>query len=160
MLKKYQSHKVVEAFKIKEVIGIKLMDEQGRALYVDIDYLEKHRPREGGYFVKYEDGYQSFSPADAFESGYTELPSDNKVTKEQILNLIVDEQYHVFPGTTLTVCCLTLKNGYTITGESACVDPANFNAADGQFYAKEKAVDEIWKLEGYRLREAMYHQGK
>lgn len=37
------------------------------------DYLSKHNPKVGGYFVVYEDGYQSFSPADAFEGGYTRI---------------------------------------------------------------------------------------
>ena len=40
---------------------------------------------------------------------------------------IVGEDYHVFPGTTLTVCVLKLRNGYTVTGESASASPENFN---------------------------------
>lgn len=38
---------------------------------VDADYVRKHNPQPGGYFVQYKDGYQSFSPADAFEAGYS-----------------------------------------------------------------------------------------
>jgi hypothetical protein len=38
---------------------------------VDFDYMWKHNPQVGGYYVVYKDGYKSFSPADAFESGYT-----------------------------------------------------------------------------------------
>jgi hypothetical protein len=40
---------------------------------VDAQYVAKHKPEVGGYFVQYEDGYLSFSPAAAFESGYTEV---------------------------------------------------------------------------------------
>jgi hypothetical protein len=40
---------------------------------VDAAYVRKHNPTAGGYFVQYKDGYTSFSPADAFESGYTRL---------------------------------------------------------------------------------------
>lgn len=58
--------------------------------------------------------------------------------------LIVGEQYHVFADTTLTVACLTLKNGFTVTGESACASPENFNA-------KQK----VWALAGYSLREVL-----
>lgn len=38
---------------------------------VSAEYVQKHEPKEGGYFVQYQDGYCSWSPADAFESGYT-----------------------------------------------------------------------------------------
>jgi hypothetical protein len=40
---------------------------------VDADYMFKHRPQVGGYYVQYKDGYKSFSPADAFEDGYTKI---------------------------------------------------------------------------------------
>ena len=40
-------------------------------------YMDKHDPKPGGYWVQYDDGYQSFSPAEAFESGYT-LSKENK----------------------------------------------------------------------------------
>ena len=40
---------------------------------VKSDYMRKHDPQVGGYYVVYEDGYQSFSPAEAFESGYTRI---------------------------------------------------------------------------------------
>lgn len=78
-----------------------------------------------------------------------------RLTSSDIQNVIVGEQYYVFPGTTLTVCCLTLKNGACVTGESACVSPSNFNAEIGQKIAKENAVREIWALEGYLLREKL-----
>lgn len=63
--------------------------------------------------------------------------------------------YHVFPGTTLTVCCLTLKNGFTVLGKSACVAPANFDAALGRKLAYEDAERAIWGLEGYALAERL-----
>jgi hypothetical protein len=40
---------------------------------VTVDYLIKHQPKVGGYYVEYEDGYASWSPAEAFESGYDQL---------------------------------------------------------------------------------------
>jgi hypothetical protein len=40
---------------------------------VGVDYVQKHDPKPGGYYVRYEDGYESFSPAAAFESGYTRI---------------------------------------------------------------------------------------
>lgn len=69
---------------------------------------------------------------------------------------ITGEQYHVFPGTTLTVCCLTLANGYVITGQSAAASPANFNAELGRKIARADAREKIWALEGYLLRERLH----
>lgn len=78
-----------------------------------------------------------------------------RVTDQRIESVIAKEQYYVFPGTTLTVCALTLVNGYTLTGESACVSMDNFDAALGRAYARERAVQKIWELEGYALRERL-----
>lgn len=72
--------------------------------------------------------------------------------------VIASEQYHVFEGSCLTVCCLTLVNGFTVTGESACVSPANFNMDLGQRIAKAHAREKIWALEGYRLKQQLHDQ--
>lgn len=76
-----------------------------------------------------------------------------RLTPEKIDAVIVDEDYHVFDKTSLTVCCLTLKNGFTVTGESACASPENFNAEIGRKIARENARNKIWPLEGYLLKE-------
>lgn len=68
---------------------------------------------------------------------------------------IVSEQYHVFSGTTLTVCALTLRNGFIVTGESAAASPANFDQGIGRKIARENARNKIWALEGYLLREKL-----
>ena len=52
----------------------------------------------------------------------------------------------------LTFCVLTLRNGFTVTGESACASPENFNAEIGRKVARENAVNKIWPLMGYELR--------
>lgn len=52
----------------------------------------------------------------------------------------------------LTFCVLVLKNGFTVTGESACASPENFNAEIGKRIARENAVAKIWPLMGYELR--------
>lgn len=74
----YQSHKRVWALKIKEVDrmnGYRIVpEESGYApVPVNAEYMDKHRPKAGGYYVVYEDGYKSFSPAHAFEGGYTRV---------------------------------------------------------------------------------------
>ena len=60
----------------------------------------------------------------------------------------------------LTVCVLTLKNGFTVTGESACASPENFNKEIGEKIARGNALDKVWMLEGYLLKERIYHKEK
>jgi hypothetical protein len=79
-----------------------------------------------------------------------------RVTPDRLEEVIVSEQYHVFPNTTFTVCLLTLENGYNIVGESACVDARNFNAELGRKIARGNATNKIWSLEGYLLRQKLY----
>ena len=79
-----------------------------------------------------------------------------RLTPADIDATIVAEQYHVFDGTTLTVCCLHLKNGFTVTGESAAVSPENFDAELGRQIARTHARSKIWPLEWYRLRQHLY----
>ncbi|WP_420411619.1 Gp49 family protein [Roseibium sp.] len=78
-----------------------------------------------------------------------------RLTPDLIDAAIASEQYHVFPGTTMTVCALTLRNGYIVTGESAAASPENFDAAIGRKIARENARNKIWMLEGYLLRERL-----
>ena len=85
---RYKCHKEVYALKIadieldsdkarienRETDGSAMItpEEQGYApLRVDHEFVRKHQPKIGGYYVVYLDGYKSFSPAEAFESGYT-----------------------------------------------------------------------------------------
>lgn len=93
-LPRYQCHKKVWALKIKEVVchthecpdvsiedfaatpdfqGGHLIpeDESYAPIPFDAEYYRKHKPQAGGYYVMYEDGYESWSPADAFEGGYS-----------------------------------------------------------------------------------------
>jgi hypothetical protein len=78
-----------------------------------------------------------------------------RLTPALIDATIASEDYHVFEGSQLTVCCLTLQNGFTVTGESACASPENFNAEIGQKIARENARGKIWALEGYLLKQAL-----
>ena len=84
-MQKYKSHKVVEAAKIESIE--KLEDGRDRCLLhygnyhgehvvVSHNYMNKHTPQVGGYYVRYPDGYESWSPAQAFEEGYTAVDAD------------------------------------------------------------------------------------
>jgi hypothetical protein len=125
---RYKSHKVVGALKIKSVEQSPadyVADAPGGSYHitpedagflpfaVGADWVEKHRPQAGGYFVSYQDGYTSFSPAAAFEEGYTavdDLPEKTgprgyfigPVTTFQVRHLPAV----VFPSTTPTITSL------------------------------------------------------
>ncbi|HEV8035785.1 Gp49 family protein [Yoonia sp.] len=79
-----------------------------------------------------------------------------RLTPDHIDAKIVSDYYHVVPDTTLTICVLTLENGFTVTGESAAASPENFRAAIGRQIAFENARAKIWQLEGYMLRERLH----
>lgn len=59
------------------------------------------------------------------------------------------------PLSLLTFCVLVLRNGFTVTGESACASPENFDAQVGRRVARQNAVNKIWPLMGYALKERL-----
>jgi hypothetical protein len=79
-----------------------------------------------------------------------------RLSPEHIDAQIIGEAYYVFPDTTVTVCLLTLTNGFQVTGESACASPENFNEAIGRSVARGNARDKVWQLEGYRLKQHLW----
>ena len=62
------------------------------------------------------------------------------------------------PLSLLTFCVLILENGFTVTGESACASPENFDAELGRKIARDNAVNKIWPLEGYVLRQKLHEK--
>jgi hypothetical protein len=56
----------------------------------------------------------------------------------------------------LTICIITMENGFMVTGQSAPANASNYNAKVGQTYAYENAFKQLWVLEGYLLREILY----
>ncbi len=86
------------------------------------------------------------------------VANTKQVAVEQINELVdsLEYRYHQFEGTTLTVCTASLPNGFSVAvGQSACIDPDNFNAETGQRIAREnarkQAIENLWQFEGYRL---------
>jgi hypothetical protein len=55
----------------------------------------------------------------------------------------------------LTFCVLVLRNGFTVTGESACASPENFDAEIGRKIARENAINKVWPLMGYELKQRL-----
>lgn len=66
----------------------------------------------------------------------------------------------IAPLKLLTFCVLVLRNGFTVTGESACASPENFDADIGKKIARQNAVNKIWPLMGYELKERLFNEPK
>jgi len=81
-----------------------------------------------------------------------------KVTQQNVMDEVQKSTYTILPDGITTICQITMKNGYTVIGKSACADPAEFNAAEGEKWAWQDALRQVWPLLGYALRERL-HKG-
>jgi hypothetical protein len=81
-----------------------------------------------------------------------------RLRPEDLDAVIVDKTFTVLPSGKCIVCELTLRNGYTVRGESACVSKANFNREIGEEVSYENARKQIWQLEGYLLQQRLHDQ--
>lgn len=88
------------------------------------------------------------------EQAIQQLPGE-RVTREYIQSRITSVS-HFHPVNTLSICILQLDNGFTVTGESACVDPANYRASIGEQLAYDKAFGKCWELFGFLLAERRF----
>lgn len=96
--------------------------------------------------------------AEKFDEPSAPQGSGPRLSIEGIKAKIVDRTFHVFENTQLTVCVLTLQNGFTVVGQSACASPENYDREIGETVAEADAVREIWKLEGYLLKQAIFEE--
>lgn len=83
-----------------------------------------------------------------------------RLTPADIDAAIVGETYTNLPDGRTVICQLTLRNGFTVDGKSACVSKDNFNQEIGNKIARENAREKIWELEGYLLKEKLNHKIK
>lgn len=79
------------------------------------------------------------------------------LTKAQLESKIKQVDYAMF-GSTGTHCAITLHNGYVVTGESACIDPEQFNLEIGKKIAYEQAFEKLWMLLGYGEKQRWYEE--
>lgn len=98
-----------------------------------------------------------------------------RVTPEDIENAIAEELFFTAadgverhgaevaqnsPARLLTFCVLILTNGFTVTGESACASPENFDSELGRKIARRNAIDKVWPLLGFRLRDTLHRRSQ
>jgi hypothetical protein len=87
------------------------------------------------------------------------IPSGERVTLEEIESRIANEEYLRY-NKTITVCNLTLDNGFSVRGESGCVSEETFNRSIGERLARQQAVNKLWKLFGFLLAETRYRRDR
>lgn len=83
------------------------------------------------------------------------IASEHYFTAAQALRLGGTEPH---PLDLLTFCVLVLKNGFTVTGESACASPENFDPEIGRRIARDNAIQKVWPLMGYELRSRLHER--
>jgi hypothetical protein len=83
-----------------------------------------------------------------------------KVNLTEMMAKIKDTTYTLLPNGRTTICQVTLENGFTVEGSSACVVKEEYNQALGEKYSFEKVIDKMWELEGYLLAEKRYQASK
>jgi hypothetical protein len=99
-----------------------------------------------------------FSTAAELDTAIDATPGP-KITLDGMKARITDIAF-IKLGATTTLCSLTLDNGYGVRGESACVDPANYNQAIGEDLAFNNAVSKLWPLFGFLLAETRFQGAK
>lgn len=76
-----------------------------------------------------------------------------RITERKITERITEVKYFLVKGTTMTLCIITLENGFSVSGQSACVDTKLFNKEIGQSLAYKNAFEQLWRLEAYLMAE-------
>lgn len=111
---KYKCHKEVGGLKIKAIgyhegtIVLIPENEQYEYIKVSSEYMEKHKPKIGGYYVRYEDGYESYSPSDVFEDGYTLIDDLGELTYEERIEWFYKNYYET--GMELNILLDSMRN--------------------------------------------------
>ena len=120
----------------------------------------------GDYIVKHSNNECIVCSFAEFKQQYTLIPEENDmtdqpnntVTKAQIDSLLEASTIEfAFFDNTMIIAVVKLPCGFKVTGQSSCVDPANFNEELGKEYALEQVEDKLWELEGYRLSNDIYN---
>jgi len=91
---------------------------------------------------------------EADEAASAAVATHPRVTLASMEAKIEQESYSVYSDI-LTVCVLKMQNGFFVVGESAPASPENFSAELGKKFARENAIRQLWKLEGYALRDRL-----
>lgn len=99
-------------------------------------------------------------PNPVTEEELKERSTAPRVTEADVLGSIATKEFIKVNDGTLTICVLTLKNGWQVTGESACADVKNYNQEIGERISYDNAVKKIWAFLGFVLRDKLHNEPK
>lgn len=138
-----------------ECVNLSINAENGKQFMRDSVTLAQDRdPRPGEcYWMDYQlkQAKEKVSSAQvAAAPAVGEYPTVTPADIEKAIN----ETKFIVDGK-LTICILTMRNGFKVIGESACVDPRNFDEVKGRTYARENAVEKLWPMMGYALADRL-----
>lgn len=149
---------------MKTYIGTKIIEaapaiRKGGKVYDANELIPRSmEPVEEGYKVRYQDGYESFSPKDVFERAYLELTVNPElrtkkpsISQKMVDDFIVAKEVSTL-GDKVTVVRATLRNGFELVESSACVSPENYDEKMGAEICMEKIKDKVWFLLGFLLQ--------
>lgn len=150
--------------KMKTYIGTKIIEaipaiRTGGKVYDANELIPRSMELvEEGYKVRYQDGYESFSPKDVFERFYLELTVNPElrtkkpsISQKMVDDFIVAKEVSTL-GDKVTVVRATLRNGFELVESSACVSPENYDEELGAKICMEKIKDKVWFLLGFLLQ--------
>lgn len=150
--------------KMKTYIGTKIIEaipaiRTGGKVYDANELIPRSMELvEEGYKVRYQDGYESFSPKDVFERAYLELTVNPElrtkkpsISQKMVDDFIVAKEVSTL-GDKVTVVRATLRNGFELVESSACVSPENYDEELGAKICMEKIKDKVWFLLGFLLQ--------
>ena len=150
--------------KMKTYIGTKIIEaipaiRTGGKVYDANELIPRSMELvEEGYKVRYQDGYESFSPKDVFERFYLELTVNPElrtkkpsISQKMVDDFIVAKEVSTL-GDKVTVVRATLRNGFELVESSACVSPENYDEKLGAKICMEKIKDKVWFLLGFLLQ--------
>lgn len=150
--------------KMKTYIGTKIIEaapaiRMGGKVYDANELIPRSMELvEEGYKVRYQDGYERFSPKDVFERFYLELTVNPElrtkkpsISQKMVDDFIVAKEVSTL-GDKVTVVRATLRNGFELVESSACVSPENYDEKLGAEICMEKIKDKVWFLLGFLLQ--------
>ncbi|RHV32159.1 hypothetical protein DXB56_10215 [Clostridium sp. OM04-7] len=147
-MNKYIGTKMIEAEPMTKGV---YNESRGRAVPGD--------PNDAGYLVKYQDGYESWSPKEVFDKAYmkvddnTDLPSGVSIGQKMVDEFIAYTETKTM-GTKTTVVRCVLRNGFEIVESTGCVDEKNYSEKIGYEICMERIKNKIWELLGFLLQMA------
>lgn len=149
---------------MKQYIGTKIIEAEPAKrgeCYKGPNMLSADAAAQDGYRVRYQDGYESWSPKDVFEAAYLpiEVNPELKTAAPSISQKMVDdfilETWTTTLGDKTTVVRAMLRNGFEIVESSSCVSAENYDEAMGAEICMEHIKNKVWMLLGFLLQTAV-----